>query len=318
MKKNVDSRLGKARIGKCLSELIPFAGLILMLAVFGILTGGKILRPKNLLLILNQTYVLLIAATGVFFVMTIGGLDFSQGAIIGVAGIVIAYVARVSIPLAIVCGILTGMLIGLLNGALNVFLKIPSFIVTICTMFLFRGVCKYLTTDAPVNAPLSLNALDVLALKLPVTLAVLLAGYLLFQHTPLGPRVKAVGAGEIGARFAGIKVEKMKLLIFTAAGALTGLAAFINLLKVGSVTATGGNLVETNLLIALVLGGLPIGGGAKARFTSVIIGCLLYAVMNNGLVMLKLEPSIQQLIQGLIFMVVVAITADRKSGMAIK
>ena len=119
MKKNVDSRLGKARIGKCLSELIPFAGLILMLAVFGILTGGKILRPKNLLLILNQTYVLLITATGVFFVMTIGGLDFSQGAIIGVAGIVIAYVARVSIPLAIVCGILTGTLIGLLNGARN-------------------------------------------------------------------------------------------------------------------------------------------------------------------------------------------------------
>ncbi|MGM9562808.1 MAG: ABC transporter permease [Faecousia sp.] len=318
MKEKTNSISTQHRFGKYLREVIPFVGLLLMLLVFGILTEGKLLRPKNLLLILNQAYVLLIAATGVFFVMTIGGLDFSQGSIIGVAGIVIAYVARINVPLAVVCGVLTGALIGLINGVMNVFVKIPSFIVTICTMFLFRGVCKYLTTDAPVNAPLSLNQLDVVALKLPVTLAILIIGYVLFRHTSLGAKVKAIGAGEIGARFAGIKVGKIKLLIFTVAGCLTGFAAFINLLKVGSVTATGGNLVETNLLIALVLGGFPIGGGAKARFSSVIIGCLLYAVMNNGLVMLRLEPSVQQLIQGLIFMVVVAITADRKSGMAIK
>ena len=300
------------------STLFPLAGRAVMLIVFSVLTRGRIITGKNLLLILNQAYVLLIAATGVFFIMTIGGLDFSQGSIVGVAGIVIATVAHVSLPLAIVCGILTGGAIGLLNGSMNVFLKIPSFIVTICTMFLFRGVCKYLTTTAPVSAPLAIMKYDILAVKLPVTLAVIAVGYILYRHTALGIKIKAIGSGETGARFSGIRVDKIKLLIFTAAGCLTGLAAFINLLKVGSITATGGNLIETNILIALVLGGMPINGGAKARFATVIVGCLLYAVMNNGLVMLKLEPSVQQLIQGVIFLVVVAVTTDRKSGNAIK
>lgn len=300
------------------STLFPLIGLVAMLVVFSILTQGRIMGTKNLLLILNQAYVLLIAATGVFFIMTIGGLDFSQGSIVGVVGIVIATLAHYNLVLAVICGILAGGAIGFFNGAMNVFLKIPSFIVTICTMFLFRGVCKYLTTDAPVSAPLSIMEYDNLWVKLPATLVVLAAGYILYRHTALGIKIKAIGAGEIGARYSGIKVEKTKLLIFTAAGCLTGLAAFISLLKVGSITATGGNLIETNILIALVLGGMPINGGAKAHFSTVVIGCLLYAVMNNGLVMLKLEPSVQQLIQGLIFLIVVAVTTDRKTGNAIK
>ena len=300
------------------SMLFPLIGLVAMLIVFSILTKGRIVGGRNLLLILNQAYVLLIAATGVFFIMTIGGLDFSQGSIVGVVGIVIATLAHYNLILAIICGILTGGVIGLLNGFMNVFLKIPSFIVTICTMFLFRGVCKYLTTNAPVSAPLSIMDYDIHSIKLPITLVVLVIGYILYRHTTLGIKIKAIGAGETGARYSGIKVDKIKLLVFTAAGCLTGLAAFINLLKVGSITATGGNLIETNILIALVLGGMPINGGAKAHFSTVVIGCLLCAVMNNGLVMLKLDPSVQQLIQGLIFLAVVAITTDRKTGSAIK
>lgn len=300
------------------STLFPLAGLAAMVVIFSILTQGRIVGTRNLLLILNQAYVLLIAATGVFFIMTIGGLDFSQGSIIGVVGIVIATLAHYNLGLAIICGVLVGGAIGFLNGAMNVFMKIPSFIVTICTMFLFRGVCQYLTTNAPVSAPLNIMEFDSLLVKLPITIAVLVIGYILYRHSALGLKIKAIGAGEIGARYSGIKVNKIKVLVFTAAGCLTGLAAFINLVRVGSITATGGNLIETNILIALVLGGMPINGGAKAHFSTVIIGCLLYAIMNNGLVMLKLEPNMQQMIQGLIFLIVVAVTTDRKTGNAIK
>ena len=93
---------------------------------------------------------------------------------------------------------------------------------------------------------------------------------------------------------------------------------FINCIKVGSVTASGGNQVETQILIALVLGGMPISGGAKSRFTSIIIGSMLYVVLSSGLNMVGLSTQAQQLIQGVVFLVFVAVFADRESLRVIK
>jgi len=110
----------------------------------------------------------------------------------------------------------------------------------------------------------------------------------------------------------------MKFFIYMLAGAITGFAAFINVIKVGSVTASGGNQLETQILIALVLGGMPISGGAKARYMNVIIGSLLYIVLNSGLAMLGLTTQAMQLIQGVVFLVFVAVFADRQSLQIIK
>ncbi len=81
--------------------------------------------------------------------------------------------------------------------------------------------------------------------------------------------------------FSGIRTDKMKFLMYVLAGALTGFAAFINVIKVGSVTSSGGNQLETQILIALVLGGMPISGGAKVRFENIVVGSLLYVVLNS-------------------------------------
>ena len=83
------------------------------------------------------------------------------------------------------------------------------------------------------------------------------------------------------------------------------------------ITATGSQL-ETQILIALVLGGLPISGGAKVRFYNIIIGTLIYCILNNGLVMLGYDTAVQQLIKGIIFVIVVALTIDRRTGQVIK
>ena len=86
----------------------------------------------------------------------------------------------------------------------------------------------------------------------------------------------------------------------------------------GSITATAGNQLETQILISLVLGGLPISGGAKVRFYNIIIGTLMFSVLNNGLVMIGLDTAYQQLVKGIIFVLVVAITIDRKSIQVVK
>ena len=96
------------------------------------------------------------------------------------------------------------------------------------------------------------------------------------------------------------------------------LAAFVNVIKVGSITATAGNQLETQILISLVLGGLPITGGAKVRFSNIIVGTLMYTVLNNGLVMMGFDSATQQLIKGIIFLLFVALTIDRKALKVIK
>ena len=296
--------------------LLPIAGLLIVFILFNILTQGRMIG--NMPLVLSQVYVTLIASMGVFFIMTMGGLDFSQGSILGMASIVVCMLSKTSIPLAIIGGILTGALIGAINGYFYVNRKIKSFIVTICTMFLFRGFIKYLTTNAPVAGSAALINYDSTALKVTCTLVILIIGFICFRYTRFGIDLKAIGAGEKAAKFAGIRTDKMKFLIYVLSGAITGFAAFISVIKVGSVTSSGGNQLETQILIALVLGGMPISGGAKVKFQNIIIGSLLYTVLNSGLTMMGFSTQMLQLIEGCVFLVFVAVFADRESIQVIK
>ncbi|MCD7766221.1 MAG: ABC transporter permease [Lachnospiraceae bacterium] len=298
--------------------ILPIAGFVVICVIFAILTDGRLFRPKNLTLLLSQSYMLLISSIGVFMIMTMGGLDFSQGSMLGVCSIVICYLSHYNIVLAIIGGVVTGGLIGLINGYFNVKRKITSFIVTICTMYLFRGVVAYTTTTSPVYAVSDISKYNTLPFMLTFTVIIFAVTFFIFTFTGLGSRLKAIGAGETAARYAGIRVERTKMLIFMAAGCITGLAAFVNSVKVGSVTSTAGNQLETQIMIALVLGGMPVNGGAKVKFYNIILGVMTYKILSSGLVMLMISTQMQQLILGIIFLVEVALFSDRKTGMIVK
>ena len=295
---------------------LPIVGLIAVFVIFNVLTKGGMWQSRSL--VLNQVYVTMISATGVFFIMTMGGLDFSQGSILGIASIVVCVLSKVNIFLAVIGGIAAGAAIGAVNGFFYVNRKIKSFIVTICTMFLFRGFIKYMASNSPVAASMVVYDYDTPVVKLGITLAVLIIGFVIFRFTKFGMYLKAIGAGEKAAKFAGIRTDKMKFLIYVLAGAITGLAAFVNIVKNGSATANVGNQLETQILIALVLGGMPISGGAKVRFENIIVGAMLYTVLNNGLTMMGLTTQAMQLIQGVVFLIFVAVFADRQSLSVIK
>lgn len=296
----------------------PLVMFLLVCVLFYFLTGGKIFAANNIKLLLSQTYMLMIASTGVFLVMTMGGLDFSQGSMLGVCSIVICYLSNINIVLAIIGGVLTGGLIGLVNGFFNVKRKITSFIVTICNMYLLRGLCAYFTTKSPVYAVSDISKYNTLGFNLTFTAVILLTVYLVFQYTGLGARLKAIGAGETASRYAGIRVEKTKMLVYIAAGCITGLAAFINSVKVGSVTSTAGNQLETQIMIALVLGGMSVNGGSKVHFYNILVGVLIYKILSSGLVMMGFTSQMQQLLLGIIFLLLVGVFADRKTGMIVK
>ena len=230
-----EQQLKKASKMALIRSLLPIVGLVVIFLLFNVLTDFRMMG--NMSLVLSQVYVTMIAAMGVFFIMTMGGLDFSQGSILGISSIVVCIPSQKSIPLAIIGGIASGA---------------------------------------------------------------------------------AIGAGEKAAMFSGIRTDKMKFLIYVLAGAITGFAAFINVIKVGSVTSSGGNQLETQILIALVLGGMPISGGAKVRFENIVVGSLLYIVLNSGLTMMGFTTQMMQLIQGVVFLIFVAVFADRESIQVIK
>ena len=299
-----------------LRQILPLIGLVVVFILFNALTSGRMI--SNMSLVISQLYVTMISAMGVFFIMTMGGLDFSQGSILGISSIVVCVLSRTNIFLAIIGGIVVGAAIGAINGFFYVNRKIKSFIVTICTMFLFRGLIKYLTTNAPVAASANVINYDTTALKVALTVIVLLIGFVMFRFTKFGIYLKAIGAGEKAARFSGIRTDRMKFLIYVLAGAITGFAAFVNVIKIGSVTSSGGNQLETQILIALVLGGMPISGGANVRFSNIVVGSLLYIILNSGLTMMGISTQMLQLIEGVIFLIFVAVFADRKSLQVIK
>ncbi len=306
----------KAKRMNLVRTFLPVAGLLVVFIVFNLLTNGRMINSYNLLL--SQLYVVMISSIGVFFIMSMGGLDFSQGSILGMASLVVCLLSSKSIPLAILGGIATGAAIGAINGFFYVNRKIKSFIVTICTMFLFRGLIKYFTSKAPVAADMKVYNYDDISIKLPILLVILAISFVVFRYTKFGIYLKAIGAGEKAASFAGIRTDRMKFLIYVLAGAITGFAAFISVTKNGSVTANAGNQLETQILIALVLGGMPISGGAKVRFSNIIVGATLYVILSNGLTMIGMTPEEGQLIQGIIFLIFVAIFADRQALKVIK
>lgn len=313
-----DESMKKANRMSTIRAILPIIGLVVVFILFNILTGGQMVN--NLSLALSSVYSLMIASTGVFFIMTMGGLDFSQGSILGIASIAICAVStKAPMPVAILCGILAGAAIGAINGFFYVNRKIKSFIVTICTMFLFRGFIKYATTNAPVTGSASLSlTYDTVPLKLTCMIVIVAVAFFFFNFTKFGIYLKAIGAGEKAAKFAGIRTDRMKFWVYVLAGAMTGFAAFVSVVHTGSVTSSGGNQLETQILIALVLGGMPISGGAKVRFENIIVGSLLYTILQSGLQMMGITTQTMQMIQGVIFLLFVYIFADRQSLSVIK
>lgn len=317
-KDNFEEQQKKQMRRNKIRSFLPLFGFIGIVAIFSILTGGKIIRPANIGLMISQVYVLMIASTGVFMIMTVGGLDFSQGSILGLASIVFCWVSQFNIVLGIFAAMAAGALMGAFNGFFHVKFKIASFIVTICTMYFFRGLCKYITTGGPVPAVIEVLSLDQTWLKVLLTVAVLVIAYCVFHFTRVGYDLKAIGAGETAARFSGCRPDLTKFLVYVCSGAITGFASFINVIKVGSITGTAGSQLETQILIALVLGGMPISGGARARFSNIVIGSLTYCVLEKSLPMVFPFSATQQLVKGIIFLIVVALTIDHESLRVIK
>lgn len=298
--------------------MFPFLGLFGVIAFFQIYTGGRVLTLTNYRALISECFFIIIGVTGYIFIMAQGGLDFSVGSVMGLCCAIAAAGAGIHPMLAVPVAVLTGSVIGLINGLLIVKLKVGSLIGTMSTGSIVSGILILSLADRSLSAPIAMLQWNAMTVRLAVILLVVIAGLYLFNFTVYGKGCRAIGSCAEAAKQSGVKVGKIKIMAFTIMGALAGLLGFFSLIRTGTVTVLTGSELFMNVLCAALLGGIPLSGGAGTKFSSVIVGSLTMAFLANGMVLMGLSTYDKQLINGIVFLITIAISFDRKNMIVIK
>lgn len=299
-------------------KLGPLLGLFLLVVIVSIL-NPSFLEPLNLLNLLRQVAINALIAFGMTFVILTGGIDLSVGAILALSSALTAgmMVAGVDPIIAIIAGCILGALMGMVNGLFITKGKMAPFIATLATMTIFRGLTLVYTGGNPITG-LGDNYLFQLFgrgyfLGIPVpAITMILAFVILFillHKTPFGRKTYAIGGNEKAALISGIKVSKVKIMIYSLSGMLAALAGAILTSRLNSAQPTAGTSYELDAIAAVVLGGTSLSGG-KGRIFGTLIGALIIGTLNNGLNLLGVSSFYQMVVKGIV--ILIAVLLDRK------
>lgn len=296
-----------------LPMLLPYAGLVLVIVVFAILSDGVLLSQRNLTMVFNQLFPTLLCCIGATFYWAHGSIDLSIGSVIGVAGIVIGTLVNGGhIVWGLLGGIVVALVFALVNGLLVTVFHIPSFLSTLCVMFIANGIHAYFTLKQVIYISFDLTALDQIGLKLIVAAVLIIVCYILFEFSTIGKNNVAIGGNIRAAHFSGIKVSRERIIAFLIGGVCVGIAAFFMVVRMKSVTSTFGGGMQFNVMTSMVLGGTVIGGGKNAKIANGVIGAITYTLLTNGLQLAGMPTEYVYLLKGIVFIGVVALTFKRK------
>ena len=310
------------RLHRTVDYVREYSVLALLLIVAGWLTlaTDAFLTVPNLLNILNQNAPLVIVASAGTLVIISGSFDLSTGAILGVASVVAAYLAvHVDPLLGIASAPLAGAVLGLLNGLVVAALSVHSFLATLASSLVYRGLALLVTGGflIPVAAPeflaLGRDRVGPVNIAVVVSLLFALAMGVLLNGTRFGRYVFAVGGNEEAAILSGTPVKQVKVLAFVLSGLAAGLAGAITVSRIASGQPTAGQGIELQSIAAIILGGTSIYGGVGAIWRS-IVGVFLLALIGNGFNILNADPFYKDLTTGLIIIAAVALSATRRSS----
>lgn len=307
-----------------LDQFGPVLGLLAIFFLFSLIGPSSFHSVRNLETIARQTAIVGMAALGMTLVIISGGIDLSVGSVVALGTVVIALTLNglhsVWAPLAAGCvALLAGAMCGLLNGLLITLLRVVPFIVTLGMMLLVRGTAKGLSAEQKIDAPDTW--LNSLLASLPseqrwklfpagvwllIVMAIVFA--VLLRSTRLGRHTYAIGSNEQTARLCGVAVDRVKIYIYTLAGALGGLAGLMQFsrLTVGDPTVAIG--LELDVIAAVVIGGGSLSGG-EGSILGTLVGALIMSVIRSGCSQMGLPNWVQEIITGII--IIVAVALDR-------
>lgn len=311
----------QATMKRIASGSVSYLGLVVLVVLFGILTGGKFLSVDNLTTVAKQGFTIFIAALAAVFVMATGNLDFSIGANIGFSCAICAIVCKQVSPAAgVAAAILVGAAIGALNGFIITKLKMPSFITCLCMMFILTAATQSLCAawGGSISMPLKMRKWESLELYAIIGVLYFALMFVMFRYTKFGKYMKALGVSVEASRQSGVVVDRMMFLGYLLTGLAAGFAGFLTLIRVGGAATTTGQTLTTDVIIAIVFGGMSVAGGASSKISAALIGTLIIVLLNNGMVMAGYGGDLQQLVKGILFLIIIAVSMKRDANTIIK
>lgn len=300
------------------NSVIPFVGLVLAIILFQVTSGGRLLSQRNSIVLLNEVFNVIIGASGVLFLMSQGNLDFSMGAIVGMAGAVAANASNTNMAMTLPVALLIGIICGAINGIISAGFGVPSFIATLGMSFVLKGITVMMLNAGSIGIPFELSSFDTVPIRFTTMILVFMITYIIFTYTKLGKQSCAVGSQSTVAKQAGVNVFWVRMFGFMISGLACGLIGFFSIIRGCTASTTTGSGFEIDVLNAMMVGGMAITGGWNSKFRYVIIGSLLMAVVSDGLTLWGIDLFTQQLIKGCIFIIAVALSFDRKNVAVIK
>jgi len=293
--------------------------LVVLIAVTGILEP-RFLEAASLRNLALNASIFAILAAGQTLVLVTRNVDLSVGSVLGLsaylAGDLLSSHQGLPLPLVFVAGMALGAACGLFNGVLVTWGRVPALVVTLGTLYMFRGLAFLWTNGTQVNAEtlpdsfLNLGTDSIAGVPILVVFAVvvlLLVGRWLRDYRA-GRELYAIGSNPDGARLAGVRSDRRVLVAFVLAGALAGLGGVLFTARFGTVDATAGAGYELTVIAAAVVGGVAIFGGTGSVYGAAL-GALLLGTITSSLIVLKVEAFWQQAAVGALLLI--AITVDR-------
>jgi len=313
-KKSVDAEVRRSLFSSPLVR--QYGGIIISLAVlcvvFAVL-NPRFLAFNNFMNIMQQVAVIAVAAYGMTYVILLGS-------IIAVSGMVAAQAFAMGFGFVptVVFTLAAGAIMGGLNGVLSAKLMLPSFIVTVATMGIYRGMVSLPTNGAPEiidnDAWLAIGSESWLGLPIIIWIVgvLFIFNYILLSKTVFGRRIYLSGGNKEAAIYSGIRVDRIKIIVFMLSGVMAAISGILLSSRLSSAQTNAGMGYELDAIAAVVLGGTSLAGGV-GTMVGTILGALIIGVINNGMNMLSVPYFYQLIVKGVVILVAVWLDVRSKS-----
>lgn len=306
-----------SRLAAALARWETFLLVVLLATlVAGAETSHYFLTTSNLSIALAGAMPVAIVALPMTLVIITGEIDISVGSMVGLSAttIAVSIEAGLPVPAAMAAGVAVGMLAGLVNGAIVVLGALPSLVVTIGTLALYRGIAQIILKERGVSDfpdwYQQIGFGTVGATPIPWSVVIFLiffAGFAVYLHrTRFGRVLYAIGNNREAARFSGINVDRTLLGVFVASGAMCSLAAIVLTAYLASARSDTAIGLELPVITAVVLGGVNIFGGS-GTLGGVLISLMVLAFVQNSLGLAGVTPEEQQIVTGAVLIVTLVV-----------
>ena len=292
---------------------------VAVFATLSILTEAFATR-RNILNVLDQASQVGLASLGATVTIIGGGFDLSIGSVYAATGAAAAFIAKAGYPeLGLLGGMLLGLLLGTMNGLIITKFRVNSFVATLATGLIIRGMAYVLTNGLLIQIRDERFAVIgrgyILDVKVPVYFffGFAIVVWFLLSRTTFGRYVFAIGGNEEAARLSGVRTDLVRTLTFSISGLAAGIAGVIGASRISTGQANVGEAITLSAIAAVVIGGTSILGGEGAVWRT-ILGVLLLQLISNGMNILNIPPFYQVIVQGAVILFAVTVDALRQRG----